>query len=127
MPAFDERSISSLVNFENVDSLSDILLTRNDMKTAHTKSRDNDNDVGMASCPPSSQNYDNENNNDNCNGAATAQRLATLQLRNQQLQRVLALASVQHSKEIAAMKRTIEKLEQQVAELQAERNGTTTR
>ncbi|KAG7669867.1 hypothetical protein Ndes2526B_g06232 [Nannochloris sp. 'desiccata'] len=109
--AFDERSLSSLVEFENTDSLSEVLVELND-KTRQMKYKDNGKGTGMTSCTPSSQTLGNENI---CN--ATAARLATLQNRNRQLQKALALASVQYSKEIASMRRTIQALEQQVAEL----------
>ncbi len=113
-PAFDEQhSNSSLVNFENLDSLSDILLAETNDKINFNRFIDIRNGAVNASCPPSTQPFHDENTND------ASARLKTLQQRNQQLQRALALASVQYSKELASMKRKIEKLEQHVAELEA--------
>jgi hypothetical protein len=113
-PAFDEQySNSSLVNFENLDSLSDILLAETNNKI--NRFIDTRNGTGDASRRPSTQPSHDENTDD----TDTSARLKTLQQRNQQLQRALALASVQYSKELASMKRKIEKLEQHVAELEA--------
>jgi len=112
LPAFDERSLSSLVEFENADSLSE-LLAGTDGKPRQSRYVDNEKGTGMPSYPPSNQTLGIENN---CNAPA-AQRLATLQNRNRQLQKALALASVQFSKEIGTMSRRIQALEQQVAEL----------
>ena len=114
MPAFDERSLSSLVEFDNADSLSELLVELNDTTIRHDKYSYNENAGGIGQAPAQDNLCD-------------ATRLTTLQNRNQQLQRALALASVQHSKEISSMKRTIQKLEQQVAELKAERKETETK
>ena len=115
-PAFDEQySNSSLVNFENLDSLSDILLAETNDRINFNRFIDTRNGTGDASRRPSTQPFHDENTDD----TDTSARLKTLQQRNQQLQRALALASVQYSKELASMKRKIEKLEQHVAELEA--------
>jgi hypothetical protein len=114
----DERSLSSLVEFENADSLSEILAETNG-KIHQNKYMNNEKATNTTSYPPFSQTLGHENTN--CN--ATAARVATIQNRNRQLQKALALASVQYSKEIATMRRTIQALEQQVAELKKGANS----
>jgi hypothetical protein len=120
VPAFDERSMSSLFDFENADTLSTVLEQKNGIKATDNNYTGPENDADMARSAPSRENYGNAPATFN-GDAATAARLTTLQERNRQLQRALALASVQHSKEISAMRRIIQTLEQQVAELKAER------
>lgn len=123
MPVFDERSLNSLFDFENSDSLSE-LLEVNDIKTTHNRRIDTEDAGGMAPCRPSNQAKDDVHSQKGCD-TSTAARLTTLKKRNQQLQRALALSSVQYSKKLAAMQWKIDALEHELEKLKADKKAPT--
>lgn len=98
-----DQSLSRLVNFDNCDSLSEVLF---DEKIPNNGPKDENE-------PTARQPTCDQANEFQTSSDPTA-RVATLQRRNQQLQKALALASVHHAKEVAAMRREIEKLRQEV-------------
>ena len=99
--------LSTLVNFEDCDTPNEAALDKN------------------------TENYplDDNSKSENCqqirfeavdfphSSTDPAARVATLKRRNQQLQKALAVSSVHHAREVAAMRREINKLRQQLAEL----------
>ena len=112
-PAY-ERSVSSLVNFNECDNtLSELLFGENsDVNIAAATSMHNEEEEENHFPGPSQRkkNDDSTQPTTTTTAAATAARVTTLERRNLRLQAALAAATVQHAREVSTLRREVESL-----------------
>ena len=107
-----ERSISSIIDFENCDTLSELLF--DDQCEIVDIQQEN---APIATAAP--QNCASEPTS-KCSGQS-GNRMATLEKRNRQLQLALAAASIHHAREVAGLRREMERLKNEVEKLRQEK------